>query len=177
MMMFRQLLLLPRLAGYREHQQVSGWSRAFSHKPAGASETPETPKTTPSTKQHVDSVVHHKPEESIFARIVGGSIPVKVLYEDDLVMAFPDVNPQAPTHILVVPKTPIGGPSEFQHTNAHQKQILGHLLQIGAEVARQQGIAHSGYRFVINEGRDGCQSIRWLHLHVLGGRPLGWPPG
>ena len=118
-----------------------------------------------------------KPEDSIFAKVVGGGVPVKVVFEDDLVMAFHDNNPQAPTHILVIPKTPIGGPSDFQVGDLKQKELLGHLLQVGAEVARKEGICDHGYRMVMNEGKDGGQTVRWLHLHIIGGRPMTWPPG
>jgi histidine triad (HIT) family protein len=109
----------------------------------------------------------------IFCKIVAGDVPVERLYEDDQVLAFPDSHPQAPTHILVIPKT------HFEsHADAtpEDQQLLGRILTVAADVARQQGL-DGGYRLVINCGDEGGQTVPHLHLHILGGRTLRWPPG
>ncbi len=111
--------------------------------------------------------------KTIFEKIIAREIPSKIVYEDDLVAAFHDVSPQAPTHILIVPKKPV--PRVAAATAADQ-QLLGHLLLKAAEVAQQAGLTH-GYRLVINNGRDGGESVPHLHVHILGGRPMKWPPG
>jgi len=111
---------------------------------------------------------------TIFARIIDREIPADIVYEDDRALAFRDVNPVAPVHILVIPKKPIVGVGTAESDDA---ALLGHLMWVAAEVARQEGIAESGYRVVTNNGADGGQSVSHLHLHVLGGRQLGWPPG
>jgi histidine triad (HIT) family protein len=99
-----------------------------------------------------------------------------VIYEDDAALAFRDVNPQAPVHFLVIPKVRAGLTRLGKATPAHGP-LLGHLLAVAADVAKAEGVGESGYRVVINDGADGCQSVFHLHLHVLGGRKLGWPPG
>jgi len=111
-------------------------------------------------------------EETIFSKIVDKKIPANILYEDDTVLAFHDVSPQAPTHFLVIPKKRLAMLSSAQEQDA---ALLGHLLL----VAKEQGdkLLKNGYRVVINNGPDGCQSVYHLHIHVLGGRQLGWPPG
>jgi histidine triad (HIT) family protein len=111
--------------------------------------------------------------DCIFCKIVAGTIPARRLYENDEVLAFPDVHPQAPIHLLVVPKQHL---SSLAHTAAEHTQLLGHLLSAAAEVARQQGL-DNGYRVVANTGPDGGQTVDHLHFHVLGGRALHWPPG
>ena len=111
--------------------------------------------------------------DCIFCKIVAGSIPVKKIYEDDLSLSFADVSPQAPTHILVIPKQHIA--SQADATGEHAP-LLGHLMSKAAELARGAGLKR-GYRVVINTGPDGGQSVEHLHLHLLGGRPMGWPPG
>ncbi|MCB9669970.1 MAG: histidine triad nucleotide-binding protein [Alphaproteobacteria bacterium] len=111
---------------------------------------------------------------TIFKKIIDREIPADIVYEDDLALAFRDVSPQAPVHVLVIPKEEI---ARVGDASREQSALLGHLLWVAAEVARQEGIAGSGYRVVTNNGRDGGQSVDHLHLHVLGGRPMGWPPG
>lgn len=111
--------------------------------------------------------------KTIFKRIIDKEIPARIVYEDDLSIAFWDVNPQAPTHILVIPKQEIRSTAELQESDA---ALAGHLLLIARKVAADLGLAN-GYRIVINCGADGGQSVDHLHLHILAGRPLGWPPG
>jgi len=111
--------------------------------------------------------------DCLFCKIVAGIIPAKRLYEDDEVLAFPDINPQAPTHILIVPKNHV---ASLAHCQSADTTTLGYLLHIAADVARQQSLTN-GYRLVINTGPDGGQTVDHLHIHLLGGRPLHWPPG
>lgn len=111
---------------------------------------------------------------TLFEKIVARQIPARIVFEDDLVLAFHDIHPQAPTHVLVVPKKPVARIAEA--TPADQA-LLGHLLLKAAEVARSLGVDRSGFRLVINNGRDGGESVPHLHVHLLAGRPLAWPPG
>lgn len=113
---------------------------------------------------------------TIFDKIIAREIPATIIYEDDAALAFRDVNPQAPTHFLVIPKVRAGLTQLVKATPAHEP-LLGHLLAVATTVAKQEGIGESGYRVVINDGADGCQSVFHLHLHVMGGRKLAWPPG
>ena len=109
----------------------------------------------------------------VFCQIIDGSIPSKAIYQDDHCYAFADLKPQAPVHILIVPREHI--PS-IAHAQKEQKELLGHLQWAAAEIARAKGLAE-GYRTVINTGRDGGQTVDHIHVHLLGGRPLTWPPG
>lgn len=111
--------------------------------------------------------------KTIFKRIIDGEIPAKIVYEDDLCLAFHDVQPQAPVHVLVIPKQEI--PSTAALTDADQ-MLAGHLLLTVSKIARQLGL-EQGYRIVVNCGPWGGQSVDHLHLHLLSGRPLNWPPG
>ena len=111
--------------------------------------------------------------DCLFCKIASGSIPVDRVYEDDRVLAFPDINPQAPTHLLVIPKEHI---ASHAHAAAGHADLLGHLLWAAGEVARKKGLGN-GYRLVINTGPDGGQTVDHLHVHLLGGRHMGWPPG
>ena len=113
------------------------------------------------------------PADTIFSRIIRREIPARIEYEDDLCLAFHDVAPQAPVHLLVIPKQPI--PSLVEVTDA-DKPLLGHLLAVTSSLARKLGL-DDGYRLVVNCGRDGGQTVHHLHVHLLGGRSLGWPPG
>ena len=110
---------------------------------------------------------------TIFQRIIDREIPADIVYEDDLSLAFRDINGQAPIHILIIPKQAI--PSLDESTD-EDTLLLGHLLMVARKVAVQLQLTN-GYRTVINSGRDGGQSVNHLHVHLLGGRPLGWPPG
>lgn len=111
--------------------------------------------------------------KTIFQRIIDREIPADVVYEDADCLAFRDINPQAPTHVLVIPRREI---ASLADASAADEALLGHLLLVAAKVAAALKLAN-GYRTVINCGRDGGQSVDHLHVHLLGGRPLGWPPG
>jgi len=111
--------------------------------------------------------------DCLFCKIASGAIPVTRLYEDEQVLAFPDINPQAPVHILIIPRQHF---ASLAHTAPEDAGLLGHLLAAAAEIARQQNLT-KGYRLVINTGSDGGQTVEHLHVHLLGGRHLGWPPG
>ncbi|KAF2354649.1 Histidine triad (HIT) protein [Trinorchestia longiramus] len=110
---------------------------------------------------------------TIFDAIINRSIPANIVYEDDLSLAFKDVNPQAPVHVLVIPKRRI---TMLEKAQAEDKELLGHLLLVVKKVAEQEKL-QEGYRVVINNGVNGAQSVYHLHLHVLGGRQMQWPPG
>mmetsp|Transcript_12288 Transcript_12288/g.26884 ORF Transcript_12288/g.26884 Transcript_12288/m.26884 type:complete len:197 (-) Transcript_12288:728-1318(-) len=114
------------------------------------------------------------PADTIFGKIIRKEIPADIVHEDELCVAFRDVNPQAPTHILVIPKDPI---TQLSKTEPRHKELLGHLMLTANKVAAGDGLDSSGFRVVINDGKNGCQSVYHLHLHVIGGRKLGWPPG
>jgi len=111
--------------------------------------------------------------DTIFARIIRGEIPARIEHDDDRCLAFHDVAPQAPVHLLVIPKRPIASLAEVTGSDA---DLLGHLVVVATRLAAQLGLER-GYRLVVNCGRDGGQSVDHLHVHLLGGRPLGWPPG
>jgi histidine triad (HIT) family protein len=111
--------------------------------------------------------------DTIFGKIVRREIPANIVYEDDLCLAFKDIHPQAPTHILVIPKKPI---PQLDSAQDEDQNLLGHLLLTAKKVAHQAGLSN-GYRLVINNGNDGGQTVYHLHLHILGDRPLKWPPG
>ena len=110
---------------------------------------------------------------TLFEKIIAREIPADIIFEDDLVLAFNDINPQAPTHVLVIPKKPI---PRIAEAVPDDHQVLGHLLLKAREVAAKLNL-ENGYRLVINNGPDGGESVPHLHLHILGGRALNWPPG
>ena len=112
--------------------------------------------------------------DCIFCRIVKHEIPSKLLYEDESVVAFEDAAPQAPVHFLVIPREHI---TAVRFVPEAKADLLGKMLRVGAAIAREKGLEPKGYRFVINYGKDGGQLVEHMHLHVLGGRPLAWPPG
>jgi histidine triad (HIT) family protein len=112
--------------------------------------------------------------QNVFAKILRKEIPANVVYEDDQCLAFRDVAPQAPTHVLVIPKRPI---PKVGDASKDDRALLGHLLWAAGEVARREGIDASGYRVVINHGKRANQTVFHLHVHVLGGRDFRWPPG
>lgn len=109
----------------------------------------------------------------LFCKIIDGSIPSTAVYQDDKCYAFPDINPQAPVHVLIAPRVHLVSLAE---AGDEHPALLGHLLWIAAQIARQKGLG-KGYRVVINTGEDGGQTVDHLHVHLLGGRPLTWPPG
>jgi histidine triad (HIT) family protein len=111
---------------------------------------------------------------TIFQKIIDGEIPCDRVYEDDHVLAFRDIQPQAPIHILVIPKKPI---VSMAHAAAEDEALMGKVMLVAARVAREEGLESSGYRLVTNIGQQGGQSVDHLHVHVLGGRQMGWPPG
>lgn len=112
--------------------------------------------------------------ECIFCRIASGETPANVLYEDDAVVAFADINPQAPEHILVIPRTHVENAASLGPNDAG---LFGRMIAAANKLAEDRGFATDGYRFVFNIGRHGGQAVDHLHLHVLAGRQLGWPPG
>jgi len=110
--------------------------------------------------------------DTIFGKIARGEAPAKIVYEDDRALAFHDVNPQAPTHILVIPRRPI---EKLAATDENDASLLGHLMLVARKVAADAGL--EDYRLVVNNGRGAGQTVFHLHLHVLGGRSMRWPPG
>ena len=110
----------------------------------------------------------------LFCRIVAGEIPADTVHQDEHCLAFRDINPQAPVHVLVIPREHL---ESLDEAGRKDEGLLGHLLRIAARVANEQGLAESGYRTVINTGAGAGQSVFHLHVHVLGGRALSWPPG
>jgi histidine triad (HIT) family protein len=112
--------------------------------------------------------------KTLFEKIAAREIPAKIAYEDDWVIAFHDIDPKAPVHVLIVPKKPI---ARIGAASDEDQTVLGHLLLKAAVVARQLGLHTSGYRLVMNHGPHGGESVPHLHCHILGGRQLTWPPG
>ena len=113
-------------------------------------------------------------QDCIFCQVVAGEISADIIYQDDRAVAFRDINPQAPVHALVIPREHL---DSLDDASARDEATLGHLLRVAARVANEQGLSESGYRTVINTGAGAGQSVFHLHVHVLGGRPLSWPPG
>lgn len=112
--------------------------------------------------------------ETLFDRVLAGEIPVERVYEDDHILAFRDIHPQAPVHVLVIPKQRV---ARFDGLDALAAETVGRLFQGAAQVARELGLAEDGYRVVVNNGPNGQQTVEYLHLHLLGGRQMQWPPG
>ncbi len=113
-------------------------------------------------------------ESCLFCRIVSGEIPSDKVYDDDICFAFNDISPQAPTHVLIVPRVHM---ESLDTAGSGHKEVLGHLLLTAADIARDRGFAENGYRVVINTNADGGQTVFHLHVHLLGGRPFVFPPG
>jgi histidine triad (HIT) family protein len=111
---------------------------------------------------------------TIFEKICQGEIPARFVHQDDLCVCFHDVSPQAPIHLLLIPRKAI---PRVEQANAEDQALLGHLLLTAGEIARQQGFADAGFRIVINNGSDGGETVPHLHIHILAGRKLTWPPG
>ena len=112
--------------------------------------------------------------DCIFCKIADGRLPSKLIFEDNVCVAFNDLNPQAPTHILIIPREHV---DSLDKTGAEHKETLGHLLATAANIAREKGFAGDGYRIVINTNKDGGQTVFHLHVHLLAGRPFVFPPG
>ena len=110
---------------------------------------------------------------TIFDKIISKDIPAEILYEDELALAFSDINPQAPIHFLVIPKKPIKTINDIQ---PEDKALVGHLYWVAAQIAADTGFAEQGYRAVMNCNEYGGQTVYHIHLHVLAGKPMGWPP-
>lgn len=113
-------------------------------------------------------------EKTIFKRIIDGEIPADIVYQDELCLAFRDVDPKAPVHVLLIPKKEVVNVAELAEGD---RELAGHLLLTVGKIARDLGIDKGGYRVVANCGKDGGQSVDHLHFHILAGRPLSWPPG
>ena len=111
---------------------------------------------------------------TLFEKIIAREIPADIVYEDDLVLAFNDINPQAPVHVLVIPKKLIPRIAEAE---PEDHQVFGHLLLKAKDIAADLGLHENGFRLVINNGKDAGESVPHLHLHILGGRTMTWPPG
>jgi histidine triad (HIT) family protein len=112
--------------------------------------------------------------KTLFEKVAAREVPANIVYEDDLVLAFSDIKPQAPVHVLIVPKKPI---PRIAEAAPDDHKVLGHLLLKAAEVARKLGVDKSGFRLVFNNGPDAGEAVPHLHCHIIGGRSLGWPPG
>jgi len=111
--------------------------------------------------------------KTLFEKIIAREIPAQIVFEDDLVLAIRDIHPQAPVHVLIFPKKPV---PRIAEATPDDHKLLGHLLLKAAAVAKQLDLK-SGYRLVINNGADGGETVPHLHVHIVGGRPLAWPPG
>ena len=112
--------------------------------------------------------------KTLFEKIAAREIPAKIIYEDNWVLSIQDINPQAPTHVLIFPKKPI---PRIAEAKAEDGKLLSHLLLKAVEVAGKLGLDKSGFRLVINNGQDGGETVPHLHVHILGGRYMNWPPG
>ncbi len=112
--------------------------------------------------------------DCLFCGIVDGKIKANLVYQDDAVVAFKDIAPKAPVHILIIPRQHLVGVSDIGEPD---RALIGQIFQVAARLAREQGIAESGYRVVVNSGADAGQSVFHLHYHLLGGRQMSWPPG
>jgi histidine triad (HIT) family protein len=111
---------------------------------------------------------------TIFEKIIAREIPASIVFEDDAIIAFQDIDPKAPIHVVIAPKLVIATTNDLAETDA---ELVGRLILVASQIAKSQGIAESGYRLVINCNKDGGQSVDHLHLHLLGGRKMSWPPG
>jgi histidine triad (HIT) family protein len=112
--------------------------------------------------------------DCLFCKIVSGEIPAKIIYEDDYCLAFRDINPQAPTHVLIIPRQHIATINDIEPENT---QLLGHLVLVAKEIARGENLSEGGYRLIMNCNADAGQTVFHIHVHLLGGRIFGWPPG
>ena len=113
-------------------------------------------------------------QDDLFLKIINRDIPADIVYETQDILAFRDINPQAPTHILIIPKEPIPTMNDIQDDHA---ELIGRMFLVAAELAKREGFSDDGYRVVMNCNRAGGQAVYHIHLHLLGGRQMGWPPG
>ncbi len=113
-------------------------------------------------------------DDCLFCRIANGALPVELVYDDELAVAFRDINPQAPTHILIVPKTHI---ADVMGLGEASGPLLARIMKVATELAQREGIAETGFRLLANTGTEAGQTVPHLHFHLLGGRVMGWPPG
>ncbi len=113
--------------------------------------------------------------DCLFCKIASGKIPAKLVHQDDDTVAFEDINPQAPMHVLVIPRQHVA--ATMNDLTPAQDQVMGKLFRVAAAIAKERGVAESGWRAVMNANRDAGQTVFHVHLHVLGGRPFSWPPG
>lgn len=113
-------------------------------------------------------------DNCLFCKIVAGSIPATVVHEDARIIAFEDVNPQAPHHVLIIPREHM---DSLNDVSKGDEALIGHIFRVAAQIADQRGIGEAGFRTVVNTGPDAGQSVQHLHVHLLGGRSLAWPPG
>ena len=113
-------------------------------------------------------------EDCIFCKIAAGDNPAEIIFQDDRCLAIQDLNPQAPKHVLIIPREHM---DSLNDASRNDEALLGYLLRIGARIANQLGIAEEGFRLVINTGQNGGQSVEHLHVHIIGGRKMSWPPG
>lgn len=111
---------------------------------------------------------------TLFTKIINREIPAKIVYEDELCLAFRDVNPQAPTHILLIPKKEIASMNDVTDSD---ESLMGHLMTVAPVIAKKENLDQKGYRIVINTGPQAGQSVHHIHLHIIGGRSMTWPPG
>jgi len=111
---------------------------------------------------------------TLFTKILQGQIPGNIVYQDDVCFAIRDINPQAPVHVLLIPKKEIPSMNEL---SAEDNALMGHLMKKVSEIAKAEGIDQNGYRLIVNNGSHAGQTVSHIHLHIIGGRALGWPPG
>lgn len=124
---------------------------------------------------NLDKRVQQMSEQScLFCQMIAGEVPVDLLHQDDVCVVIRDINPQAPTHVLIIPREHM---ESLNEASVRDEAVLGHLLRVGARIANDEGHAEDGYRTIINTGGGAGQSVFHLHVHVLGGRPMNWPPG
>lgn len=112
--------------------------------------------------------------DCLFCGIVSGEIPGDIVYRDESVLAFRDIDPKAPVHLLIIPRKHVAGVMELGEEDG---ATIGHAMTVARQLATEHGVSESGFRIVVNTGRDAAQSVQHIHLHLLGGRALGWPPG
>ncbi|KAL6525546.1 Histidine triad nucleotide-binding protein 1 [Orobanche hederae] len=134
-----------------------------------------SPQTTMASEKEAALAAAPSDSPTLFDKIINKQIPANIVYEDDKVLAFRDISPQAPTHILLIPKVK-DGLTRIASAEEKHCEILGYLLYTAKIIAKQEGL-DDGFRLVINDGPHGCQSVYHLHVHLLGGRQMNWPPG